>query len=63
MKFTRDQIWRHNAFLGSARMALLFVQTVQTFPTTSDISRRLAAQAEEILGELEISLKKRRDQL
>jgi len=62
-KFTRKQIWRHNGFLGSARMAHSFTINVQDYPTTTDASRRLARKAEYILGQLEQSLKIRRDQV
>lgn len=62
MKFTRNEIWRHNGLLGSARMAYLFARNVQDFPTTTDQSRRIAFEAEEVLERLFASLKTRRDQ-
>lgn len=63
MKFTRNQIWKHNGLLGSARMAYLFAQNVQSSPTTTDESRRIAFEAAVVLERLSVSLKTRRDQV
>lgn len=61
MKFTREQIWRHNGLLGSTRMAYLAMISIRNAPTTTQESVNLAREAEVILARLSVSLKTRTD--
>lgn len=63
MKFTRKEIWNHNGFLGSTRMAYLAMVKIRDSKTASDESRAFAWEALCALDQLAKSLKKRRDQV
>jgi len=59
----RMMIHRHNAFLGSVKIAIQAVQFLQSYPTTTELTRALARDIEPKLDELYKSLAKRRDQV
>lgn len=42
-RFTRNQIWQHNGYSGSTRMAYQNMRTIATSPTATLPARALAA--------------------
>jgi hypothetical protein len=56
-------IWKHNSFLGHAALARKNMLTIIDSETAIDSSRDMAKHIYRMLGDLEISLKTRKDQI
>jgi hypothetical protein len=56
-------IWKHNSFLGYAALARRNMLVIMDAETTTDTSRDMAKHIYRMLGDLETSLKTRKDQI
>jgi hypothetical protein len=56
-------IWKHNSFLGHAALARKNMVSIIESSTATDSSRDMAKHIYRMLGDLEVSLKTRKDQI
>lgn len=62
MKFTRQMIWQHNGFRGSARMMQMQCLAICQSKTATEEAKGLATHIYELAGQLAAELKTRKDQ-
>lgn len=62
MKYDRQKIWRHNSFLGHARMMEMNLRNIIDADTTTDQTKFTARKILADVEHLKLSLKTRRDQ-
>lgn len=59
---TRQQVWRHNSFLGHARMMEMQCINICSSKTATDEAKKIAAKIGKLATELGEALRTRRDQ-
>ena len=57
----RLRAFKHNSFVGHARMMMMQAQNIATSDTTTEETKQIANQIYELAGKLERSLSKRVD--
>ena len=57
----RLRAFKHNSFVGHARMMMMQAQNIATSDTTTEETKQIADQIYELAGKLERSLNKRVD--